>query len=150
MKNHKIKTQIFYLDRLFKILSDGYNSSYVTFYLKSELRDFPNPIYNVHEENKKLINTIDLKNLVNNLFEQFYNHCKLYNSAPKVFSQDWNNEFILKTIEETTKNILEYIIRNSKEIKTYFLIAEDHYQVIEFCNEQYKRKEIIEFKTEFH
>ncbi len=150
MENHDIRTQIFYLDRIFKILSDGYNPSYI--FMNSELDngEVPNYIMKIDEDQKEIINKEDLEELLSDLLTQLYNHSKIFSSAPKIYTQNWNNDFVEKTIQEVKENIVKYILTNSTIIKTYHKLGENDFQVIEFVNEKFNKKEAFVFITEFH
>lgn len=139
----ELKTQIFYLNRIFSILSDGFNVPSII-----HNPDWFNPINEIKEEQKKDIDFKELDSLLDEVFEQLYDHNKLSTSAPKVFSQDWNNDFIIKTIEETKSNILANAEKAS-EIKTYFDLTKDDFQVLELVSETQNEEKIL-FITEFH
>ena len=147
MPNLELKTQIFYLNRIFDILSDGFMISQISFnpdWLNNS------PFGEFNNELKIDLETKELDVILDKLFTQLYEHNKRFTSASKIFSQDWNNEFILKSIDETKNNILKHIMDKKITFKTYYDIIEDDVQIIEFNYESKQMKDIIFFGKEFH
>lgn len=150
MIQHELKTQIFYLNRIFEILSNGYMLSLISFN-ETEINGNKNlPFSTISDDLKINLQLEELEVILNKLFTELYNHTKQFTSAPKIFTQDWNNEFVLKSIEETKKNILEYSKSKKNIIKTSHDLAKDDYQVIEFIYENKQVKEVIFFQRWFH
>ena len=150
MIQHELKTQIFYLNRIFEILSNGYMLSVISFN-ETEINGNRNlPFSTISDDLKINLQLEELEGILNKVFTELYNHTKQFTSAPKIFTQDWNNEFVLKSIEETKKNILEYSKSKKMIIKTSHDLAKDNYQVIEFIYESKQVKEVIFFQRWFH
>ncbi|WP_020534397.1 hypothetical protein [Lewinella cohaerens] len=150
MINYELKTQIFYLNRMFELLSNGYMFSVISFH-KTEGQGDPNiPFTQINDKQKRNLQQVELEILLDLLFDELYKHSKQFALAPEIFNQSWNNEFVLKSITETKKNIIEYAVRNQRVIKTGNDIIKDQFQVIEFVCENEKMKEVLFFQTWFH
>lgn len=150
MIRHELKTQIFYLNRMFEILSDGYMLSVISFH-RTKIQGEPNiPFTQIDDKYKRNIQQSELKNILDYLFDELYKHSKQFTVAPIVFNQSWNNEYVLKSIAETKNNIIEQVKGNRKILKTSNDIVKDHFQVIEFICENDKMKEVLFFQTWFH
>ena len=150
MRQPELKTQIFYLNRIFEILSDGYMLSVISFHETGLNGDENLPFSIISDDQKRNVQQEQLEGILNSIFIELYNHTKQFTSAPQIFIQDWNNEFVLKSIGETQKNILEYIKSNEVIIKTSHHITEDDIQVIELIDEEKQNKEVIFFQKWFH
>ncbi len=147
----ELKTQIFYLSRIFEILSDGYMLSVISFNETGIMGNTDLPFSTIDENLKTNLRLEKFEEVLNNIFTELYNHTKLFTSAPKVFEQKWNNDFVLKSIEETKNNILEYSLNKEVLIKMAYNLAEgDDIQVIEFVYESKQIKEVIFFQRWFH
>ncbi len=150
MLKHELRTQIFYLNRIFEILSDGYMLSIISFNWTT-LKGTDNlPFSTISDEKKINLQVEELEGVLDKIFIELYNHAKRFTSAPKIFAQDWNNDFVLMSIEETKNNILEYSMKKEIIIKATHDFDNDGYIVIEFVYENEKRKEVIFFETHVH
>lgn len=151
MIQHDLKTQIFYLNRIFEILSDGYMLSIISFNETEFKGNSDLPFSTISDDLKISLQLEELEGILNKVFTELYNHTKQFTSAPKIFTQDWNNEFVLKSIEETKKNILEYSKSKKTIIKTSHDLAKDDCQIIEFiCESKQQVKAVIFFQRWFH
>lgn len=150
MLQAELKTQIFYLNRIFEILSDGYMFSVISFHETGLNGDEHLPFSMISDNQKRSVQWGELESILNSIFIELYNHTKQFTAAPKIFTQDWNNEFVLKSIEETKKNILEYLKGKDVIIKTSHKLTEDDIQVIELIDEEKRNKEVIFFQRWFH
>ena len=118
---------------------------------ETELKGNENlPFSTIGDDLKINVQLEELEGILNNIFTELYNHTKQFTSAPKIFAQDWNNEFVLKSLEETKKNILEYSKSKEIIIKTSHNLAKDDFQVIEFIYDGKQIKEVIFFQRWFH
>ena len=82
----ELKTQIFYLNRIFEILSDGYMLSVISFN-ETELKgDDDLPFSTIGDELKINVQLGELEGALNNIFTELYNHTKQFTSAPKIFA----------------------------------------------------------------
>ena len=150
MIQHDLKTQIFYLNRIFEILSDGYMLSIISFN-ETELKGNSDlPFSTISDDLKISLQLEELEGILNRVFTELYDHTKQFTSAPQIFTQDWNNEFVLKSIEETKKSILEYSKSKKTTIKTSHDLAKDDSQVIEFICGSKQVKAVISFQRWFH
>lgn len=150
MTNLEIETQIYYLNRIFEILSDGYMISIISFNSTEIKGEKEKPFTQINDDLKRITNSKELETLLDYIFSALYEHTKLFTTAPKTFSQTWNNDYILKSISETKNNILKYADNTQVVIKTAKDITNDHYQIIEFINSTERKKEVIFFQTWFH
>ncbi len=146
----ELETQIYYLNRIFEILSDGYMLSVISFE-ETELKGNKNLSFTTIDDNLKVkLQLGELEGVLDNIFAELFNHTKQFTSSPKIFTQDSNTAFVLKSIEETKNNILEY--SNNKEviIKNSHDIFSNDFQVIELIYVSKKIKEVIFFQRWFH
>jgi hypothetical protein len=150
MLQPELKTQIYYLNRIFEILSDGYMLSGISFD-RTELQGDENLPYSTIDDSLKVeLQFGEFESVLNNIFAGLYNHAKQFTSSPKIFAQEWNNAYVLKSIEETKDNILEYSKSNDVVIKTSHDLVNDHFQVVELIYDNKQIKEVIFFQKWFH
>ena len=118
---------------------------------KTESQGNPNfPFTQIDNKYKRNLQQSEFEIILDHLFDELYKHSKQFTSAPKIFSQSWNNEFVLKSIIETKKNIVEHAIKDQKTIRTSNDITKDHFQVIEFVHKAEEMKEVLFFQMWFH
>lgn len=147
---HELKTQIFYLNRIFEILSDGYMVSVISFHRTKIQGETNIPFTKIEDKHKRNIQQNELEIILDCLFDELYEHSKQFALAPIIFNESWNNEYVLKSIIETKNNIIDHAKNNRRVIKTSNDIVKDHFQVIEFVCENDKMKEVLFFQTWFH